>query len=67
MIWLLSKTTEQLFVFLVFSILFHVTRMEDNAIKETLVANEVPPKEEPVRKGGVLGSVWNLCNGILGI
>lgn len=41
--------------------------MEDSAIKETLVASEVPPKEEPVRKGGVLGSVWNLCNGILGM
>lgn len=40
--------------------------MEDTTIKETLVADEAPQKTEPVRKGGVLGSVWNLCNGILG-
>ena len=40
--------------------------MEEPVLKETLVADEAPAKDEVVRKGGVLGSVWNLCNGILG-
>lgn len=40
--------------------------MQEETVKETLVGDEVPKKEEPVRQGGILGSVWNLCNGILG-
>lgn len=40
--------------------------MQDQVITETLVEKDVPVKEQPVRKGGIVGSVWNLCNGILG-
>ena len=41
--------------------------MAEQVITETLVEKEVTPKDERVRKGGIVGSVWNLCNGILGI
>ena len=41
--------------------------MAEQVITETLVEKEVTPKDKRVRKGGIVGSVWNLCNGILGI
>ena len=41
--------------------------MQEQIITETLVEKEVPPKDEKVRKGGIVGSVWNLRNGILGM